>query len=66
MANVTREYGLIGYPLGHSFSQKYFTQKFAQEGLTGYAYRNYEMSDISGIREWAAAHAHICGFNVTT
>ncbi|MEJ7673247.1 MAG: hypothetical protein WKF59_11155 [Chitinophagaceae bacterium] len=26
-------YGLIGYPLGHSFSKKYFTEKFKREGL---------------------------------
>jgi len=28
-----REYGLIGYPLSHSFSQKYFTQKFEKEAI---------------------------------
>ena len=33
-------YGLIGYPLGHSFSQRYFTDKFAAAGIADCAYRN--------------------------
>jgi shikimate dehydrogenase len=30
---MIKEYGLIGYPLSHSFSQKYFTEKFEKEGI---------------------------------
>ena len=29
-----RKFGLIGFPLGHSFSKKYFTDKFEREGIT--------------------------------
>ena len=34
-----KRYGLIGYPLSHSFSEKYFANKFQQEGITGYTYQ---------------------------
>ena len=30
-----RRYGLLGYPLTHSFSQQYFTEKFEREGIAG-------------------------------
>jgi shikimate dehydrogenase len=36
-------YGLIGYPLGHSFSKKFFTEKFEKEGLTDCKYLNFEI-----------------------
>ena len=38
-------YGLIGYPLGHSFSKKYFTQKFEREGLDC-RFENFPIEDI--------------------
>ncbi|MFD2569362.1 shikimate dehydrogenase family protein [Spirosoma soli] len=40
-------YGLIGYPLTHSFSQRYFTEKFALEGILDSRYDLFEMPDIS-------------------
>ena len=39
------KYGLIGYPLGHSFSISYFNQKFADEGINA-KYENYEIASI--------------------
>lgn len=39
-------YGLIGYPLGHSFSKKYFTEKFEREGLSGCSFESYPISSI--------------------
>ncbi len=39
-------YGLIGETLGHSYSQRYFKQKFAKENLKNYDYRNFELSSI--------------------
>jgi shikimate dehydrogenase len=39
-------YGLIGYPLGHSFSVPYFTEKFAKEGIDA-QYRNFPLEKIS-------------------
>jgi shikimate dehydrogenase len=41
-----RKFGLIGYPLGHSFSKKYFTQKFIDLGLDDHQYDLYEMEDV--------------------
>ena len=36
-------YGLIGYPLGHSFSKKYFTDKFNKEGIKDSLYELFEI-----------------------
>ena len=36
-------YGLIGYPLGHSFSKRFFAEKFKREGIDA-VYENYEIS----------------------
>ena len=43
-------YGLIGFPLGHSFSQTYFNQKFESEGIDA-AYENFEIEDIGELME---------------
>jgi len=42
-------YGLIGFPLTHSFSQRYFTDKFSREGITDCQYELYELPDVSGL-----------------
>ena len=44
-----RRYGLIGFPLTHSFSQKYFTEKFAQLGLSNYVYENHAIETIDAL-----------------
>jgi shikimate dehydrogenase len=47
-----RKFGLIGYPLGHSFSRKYFREKFQRESISDCFYFNYElgsMVDFPGI-----------------
>jgi shikimate dehydrogenase len=41
-----RKFGLIGYPLGHSFSKKYFTEKFSLEQIEGCTYENYPLTSI--------------------
>ena len=43
------KYGLIGYPLGHSFSISYFNQRFQDEGINA-VYENYEIPTIEFIR----------------
>lgn len=65
MSHTMHIYGLVGYPLGHSFSQHYFTKKFQEAGLTGYSYRNFEMKDISDIRNLVMETPDLYGFNVT-
>ncbi len=57
--------GLIGFPLKHSFSQQYFTEKFIRLELTGIEYRNFEMQDISGLPLMLEKHKNLIGFNVT-
>lgn len=59
-----KKYGLIGYPLGHSFSAKFFAEKFAKEGIDA-RYDNYEMASVEGLRALIAADAELCGLNVT-
>jgi shikimate dehydrogenase len=58
------KFGLIGYPLKHSFSKAYFSSKFEREGLADFLYENYEMSSLNGIKE-LIAHENLAGFNVT-
>src|SRR5690349_7116552 len=58
-------YGLIGKTLKHSFSKDYFTKKFAAEGLTGYAYENFELTDIAHIQNLLSKYPDIKGLNVT-
>lgn len=58
------KYGLIGYPLGHSFSIGYFNEKFANEGIDA-RYVNFELSDINELPEVLAANPELRGLNVT-
>ena len=60
-----KRYGLIGYPLGHSFSQRYFTEKFEREGIAGCTYENFPIESIDRLDEVLERHPDLCGFNVT-
>lgn len=60
-----RLFGIIGYPLGHSFSQKHFTEKFASEQLADHCYRKFELTDISLLPALIESEPDLCGFNVT-
>jgi shikimate dehydrogenase len=60
-----KRYGLIGFPLGHSFSQRFFTEKFARERLTDRQYDNFPLGSIEELPGLIAAHADLAGFNVT-
>lgn len=57
-------FGLIGFPLGHSFSQNYFNQKFAAENINA-EYVNFEISDIGDLMEVFAENPGLAGLNVT-
>lgn len=57
-------YGLIGFPLKHSFSQKFFIEKFARERIDA-EYLNFEIEDILQIREVIIFNQHLRGLNVT-
>lgn len=58
-------YGLIGFPLGHSFSKQYFSEKFQKENFRECAYENFEIPDITLLHEIRAAHPNLKGLNVT-
>lgn len=57
-------YGLIGFPLQHSFSSKFFNQKFQQEGLDA-EYVNFEIKHIVELRNTLVFNPHLKGLNVT-
>ncbi|MBQ9555573.1 MAG: shikimate dehydrogenase [Muribaculaceae bacterium] len=57
-------YGLIGYPLTHSFSQDFFNQKFQDEHIDA-QYINFEIQDIGQLMEVVAEYPNLDGLNVT-
>ena len=58
------KYGLIGYPLGHSFSISYFNQKFADENIDA-VYENFEIPTIDLLPEVLDSNPELKGLNVT-
>ena len=59
-----KKYGLIGYPLGHSFSMGYFNEKFKNEAINA-VYENFEIPDIQDITTVIGSNPDLAGFNVT-
>ncbi len=59
-----RKFGLIGYPLGHSFSKKYFSAKFLAEGIENCVYNNYELPEI-GLLPGILQDPELEGLNIT-
>jgi shikimate dehydrogenase len=60
-----RQFGLIGYPLGHSFSKRYFTRKFELEGIKDARYDNFELESVQAFPQLLQAHPNLKGLNVT-
>lgn len=60
-----RKFGLIGFPLGHSFSKKYFTEKFEREGLSDCSFDLYEIPEISMLPQLLHEHPELEGLSVT-
>ncbi|MBL7957666.1 MAG: shikimate dehydrogenase [Flavobacteriales bacterium] len=58
-------YGLIGKPLSHSFSQRYFTEKFEREGLVDHRYDLFELDSIDELRALVSETSGLRGLNVT-
>ena len=59
-----KTYGLIGYPLGHSFSRGYFTDYFSRENIDA-EYKNFELPSIGELDNVLKSEATLQGFNVT-
>jgi len=61
-----KKYGLIGYPLSHSFSKKYFSEKFIKEAFDdSLVYENFELADLSELPDLINSHPNLIGLNVT-
>ncbi len=58
------EYGLIGFPLGHSFSRRFFTEKFRREGIDA-EYLNFEIPEAGMLRDIVRQHPMLRGLNCT-
>ena len=60
-----RLFGLIGYPLFHSFSKKFFSEKFEREGLNDCRYESFSIPSISELTGIVKENPELCGLNVT-
>ncbi len=60
-----RLFGLIGYPLSHSFSKNYFTQKFEAERHADCRYELFPIANIQKLPELLQQHPDLVGLNVT-
>nr|WP_321376268.1 shikimate dehydrogenase [uncultured Bacteroides sp.] len=59
-----QKYGLIGYPLKHSFSIGFFNEKFKSENIDA-EYVNFEIPDINLFMNVISENSDLCGLNVT-
>lgn len=62
---MERLFGLIGYPLSHSFSKRYFTEKFEREGIAGCRYELFPLERIEDLLTILEENPSLCGLNVT-
>ena len=60
-----KEYGLIGFPLSHSFSQKYFTDKFLKEGIKDTVFFNFPLRKIDELPALFSSHPLLKGLAIT-
>ena len=60
-----RLFGLIGYPISHSFSAKYFEKKFSDENISDSEYQLFPLEDISLLPQLISSQPDLKGFNIT-
>jgi len=60
-----RQFGLIGYPLSHSFSMKHFTAKFKNENIEDCEYLNFPIETIEKLPSLISQNNDLLGLNVT-
>jgi len=60
-----RLFGLIGYPLTHSFSKNYFAEKFKKEGIEDCRYENFQLANINDLPKTINKNPDLQGLNVT-
>ena len=62
---MRRDFGLIGYPLEHSFSKGLFERKFAEEKIENVSYENFPTETIDLLPVLLSKNENLYGFNVT-
>ncbi len=62
---MTKQFGLIGFPLSHSFSKGYFAQKFQKENISDCSYDVFPLEKIEDFVELCNANKNLVGLNVT-
>lgn len=60
-----KQFGLIGFPLEHSFSKSYFTKKFERENIRDCSFENFPLEDLSAFPDLLRNHPGLCGLAVT-
>lgn len=60
-----RLYGLIGYPLEHSYSPVYFNEKFGNLGIGDCEYRLFPLSNLESFKHLPLDYPDLCGLNIT-
>ncbi len=66
MQQIHKLIGLIGYPLEHSFSERYFNQKFRRLNWDFIEYKNFPLEEIEDLPMMLDLFPEICAFNVTS
>ena len=62
---MERRFGLIGFPLSHSFSKGFFAEKFAKENIANTQYENYPIESIDQFKQLWEADPLLEGINIT-
>lgn len=60
-----RKFGLIGFPLTHSFSKKFFTEKFEKEHIANCTYELHSIAEAREVMDLIEREPSLCGLNVT-
>ncbi|NNJ55692.1 MAG: shikimate dehydrogenase [Bacteroidia bacterium] len=59
-----RNFGVIGYPIGQTFSPAYFAKKFSELGINDACYNAFEVNDLKNVKDFTSKN-RLSGFNVT-
>lgn len=65
LRHYNRLFGLIGYPLSHSFSKKYFSEKFEREDIRDTCYELFPIPEINELPGLLKQYPNLTGLNVT-
>lgn len=60
-----RLFALIGFPLTHSFSEKYFTEKFEHEGITDASFKAFSIENVNTLKQLLIQYPTLAGFCIT-